>query len=202
MKKILVLICLSSFIMAALPAFADADLDLGGDNSGGIDMLDKYNPENAWNGQKKITDEDFEKTMKRLEAKKKKRKFGQSKPLKGKSLKEEADTSDILGISSDKSVLLGLPVTLLTNEGTEIPIGHYKVVGVKIKGKVYFDFYQAYSRIARVEGVETESDFNQDTVSFIKIIPYDEHRVKIIFGSLDFNAYAFINIENTISDSN
>lgn len=194
MKKILILICIFLFAFAVLPVFADADVDF--DTGGGVDTLDKYNPENSWNGQKKITDEDFEKTLKKVEAKKKK---NRKKQFKGSSLKEE-DNNTYLKETADKEALLTLPVALLTNEGTEIPIGHYKVVGTKVKGKVYFDFYQAYAHIARVEGVESQSDFGQSTVNFVKILAYDEHNVKIIFGSIDFNAYAFVNIETPISD--
>lgn len=191
MKKIcIILLALILTLISANTVFADADIEF--DTGGGVDALNKYNPEDAWNGQKKITDEEFESTMKRLEAKKKKNK---KKKFKGTSLKEE-DNSEFLAETAEKSVLLLLPVTLMTNDGTAIPVGHYKVVGSKEKGKIYFDFYQAHYRIARVEGIETENDFGQPTVNFMQILPYDDDRIRIIYGSMDFNAYAFINVNN------
>ena len=55
-------------------------------------------------------------------------------------------------------------------------------------------FYQAHFLIAEVPAVETQDDFNQETVHFVKILDNGEKQVKIIFGSLDFNAYTIVNI--------
>ena len=44
----------------------------------------------------------------------------------------------------------------------------------------------------KIEVTETEEDYGEDLLDFAKIIPYNESFVKLIFGSIKFNAYAFI----------
>ena len=187
MKKFLFILVLFSIIVPR--AFAD-DIGLG-DYTSGV--------ENAWNGQKQFTDEDFEKTVKKLEEKKNRNKI---KKIKGKSLqynnKYDSPPSEPSEMLKD-NILLSLPVNLITIDNQEIPVGHYNVFGKKVKGKVYLEFKQAYSTVATVEAVETNNDFEQSTINFVKILPYDENHVKLIFGSMDFNAYTFIPIENGIS---
>lgn len=81
-------------------------------------------------------------------------------------------------------------------------MGHYKIVGEKINDKVFLDFYQSSTLVAKVPATETSNDFNEMAINFVKLLPYNEKRVKIIFGSMDFNAYTFIQIKNEISDTN
>jgi hypothetical protein len=58
-------------------------------------------------------------------------------------LKDE-DHSESINSPSDRYNLLGLPVCVYTAEGIELPVGHYKVVGLKEKDKIYFktDIYK------------------------------------------------------------
>lgn len=186
MKKILFILVL--FVIIGAPVFAD-DVGLG-DYTSGVD--------NAWYGQKKITDEDFEKTVKKLEEKKNKKKG--FKKMKGKSLHNDSDYDTQPTQELKENSLLSLPLTLVTKDDNEIPIGHYEIVGKKVKGKVYLEFKQAYSTVATLEAVETSNDFDQPEINFVKILPYDENNVKLIFGSMEFNAYTFIPIKNGISD--
>ena len=104
--------------------------------------------------------------------------------------------------TAEKNLLLGIPLVLTDNNGEEIPIGHYKIVGKKIKDKVYLDFYQSYTLVAHVPATETNDDFNEPTINFVKLIPYNEQKIKVIYGSMDFNAYTFIKIKDGISDTN
>lgn len=179
-----------------LPVFAEDDS--GG--SGGIEDTMKYtnSVENAFAGQKPVTDEEFQKTLDKLKAKKKGKK---NKPFKGQSFNEENNNS-YLDETADKNVLLGVPLCLTNGDGTEIPTGHYKIVGKKEGKNVYLDFYQSSALIAHVPAIETQNDFNQTDINFVKLLPYNAQRVKVIYGSIDFNAYTFIRIKDEISDRN
>lgn len=201
MKKILIiLMCL--LLNLSVPAFAvgDSDMDDAG-SLGGIEDNFKYSDtiDTAIARQKNVTDEEFEKTLAKVKAKKKKKK--QDRPFKGKSFNEE-NNGQYLTETAEKNLLLSLPVELNNVDGTDIPIGHYKIVGKKINNDVYLDFYQAYTLVARVPAIETKNDFDEMALNFVKLIPYNEQKVKVIYGSMDFNAYSFINLKQEISDQN
>src|SRR5574344_1604806 len=141
--------------------------------SGSVEDLYKDVPtvENAFAGQKKITDEEFEKTYQKLKSKKDK-KLKKNQTYKEEYLKETAE----------KNLLLGLPVTLVTEKGDEIPVGHYEVVAQKVNNKVYFEFYQSYTCVAKVQGTETTNDWNQKTINFVELLPYNEKYIELIYG--------------------
>lgn len=158
--------------------------------------------ETGFSGQKMITDEEFEKVYQQEKAKrenkkvKNKKKINQQPPQNMSPLEKSRNELSNAAIKDFK--LLGLPVTLETSEGEEIPVGHYKIEGVKINNKIYLDFYQSYSRVARVQAIETNDDFNQQYINFVQLIPCNENKIKIIYGSMDFNAYAYIKIKDGI----
>jgi len=188
MKKFYTIFIIAVISLCAKSVLAD-DIGLN-DNAASV--------ENAWYGQKPVTDEDFEKTITKL---KEKKKGGKKKPFKGQTLNHaEEDGGQALTEMTDKTLLLGLPVDLITNDGQEIPVGHYNIVGKKVKGKVYMEFRQSSSLVATVEANESDSDFGESTINFIKLIPYSESKIKLIYGSIEFNAVTYINIKNNLSD--
>ena len=187
MKKFYIILSLFFISLLTNPAVAD---DLGMENyTSGF--------ENAWYGQKPVTNEEFEKAVTKLEDKKKGPK---NKAFKGNNLNNGVENSNYLNELSEKTILLGLPVELITSDGEEIPVGHYNVVGKKIKNKIYIEFRQSHSVIATVEASETDSDFGETSINFVKLLPCDETKVKIIYGSVEFNAATFINVKNILSD--
>lgn len=192
MKKILLFLTIICVIYA-LPVLAD-DAGYGGI---GDSMKDTNGVENAFNGQKPITDEEFQKTLDKLKAKQNKGK----KLFKGKNVNEE-NSGTYLDETTAKVTVLSVPLDLVNGDGAEIPVGHYKIVGVKEKNDVYLDFYQSAMRIARVPAIETNNDFKENNINFVKLMPYNSQRVEIIYGSIDFNAYTFIRIRDEISDGN
>lgn len=193
MKKVFI-IYIFLFLTVSLPVFAD-EQNLDGDLG---DMLKYTNTmENAFVGQKKITDEEFQKTLEQVKSKQKK---GKKKPqFKGKNFNEENNGSYIKE-TADKNLLLGVPLNLINGDGVEIPMGHYKIVGEKSNNNVYLNFYQSSTLVAKVPAMETQSDFNETAINFVKLLPYNEKRVEVIYGSMDFNAYTFIKIEQEIID--
>lgn len=197
MKKIIILLFFFLFSSALLPVSADDDID----SSSFSDVMKYTNSvENAFVGQKKITDEEFDKVYKEVKAKQDKKKKGKkTKPFKGKDFNDE-NNGGYIKETADKTLLLSVPLELTNGDGIEIPIGHYKIVGEKNNGQVYLDFYQSSTLIAKVPAIETQSDFDQTAINFVQIIPYNEQRIKLIYGSIDFNAYTFIKIKNEISD--
>lgn len=185
------LICL----IKVAPVFADD----GSDSFGGIgdSMKDTGTMENAFNGQKSITDEEFQKTLDKIKTKQNKGK----KLFKGKNVNEE-NSGTYLDETTAKVTVLSVPLDLINGDGANIPMGHYKIIGKKEKDNIFLEFYQSSQLVARVPAIETNKDFNEKDINFIKLLPYNSQRVEVIYGSIDFNAYTFIRIKNEISDKN
>lgn len=181
--------------MHVLPVMADD----GSEGFGGIgdSMKDTAGVENAFNGQKPITDEEFQKTLDKIKAKQNKGK----KLFKGKNVNEE-NSGTYLDETTAKVTVLSVPLDLVNGDGAEIPVGHYKIVGKKEKNDIYLEFYQSSQLVAKVPAIETNKDFNQNDINYVKLLPYNSQRVEVIYGSIDFNAYTFIRIKNEISDGN
>lgn len=49
--------------------------------------------------------------------------------------------------------------------------------------------------MAQFPAIETTDDFDEDTITFAKWIPEGENKIKVIFGSMDFNAYTIIDLK-------
>jgi len=187
MRKFFIVLC--SLFVLILPVFADDD-----SSSGNIEDVYKYTQllENGFVGQKMITDEQFKKALEEVKAKQKK---GKKKDvLKGNSYNEESGGESIHE-TKDNVTILTLPVELQNSDGTDIPIGLYKIVGEKNNDGVFIDFYQSANCVAKVPALETNSDFGESNINFAKLIPYDNTRVKIIYGSMALNAYTLIRIK-------
>lgn len=196
MKKIFVAL-IFLFLIIVLPVFAQDDSS----GSGGIEDAMQYtnSVEDAFRGQKPVTDEEFQKALDKVKAKKGKGKGKgkKEKVFKGKSFNDE-NSGDYLSETADKNLLLRVPLCLTNGDGAEISAGHYKIAGKKEGDKVYLDFYQSSTLIARVPAIETQSDFNETSINFVKLLPYNAQRVEVIYGSIDFNAYTFIKIKEEI----
>jgi len=175
------------------------------------DFFDNYaGVDNAWDGQRAITNKEFEEAINVLEGdKKKKEEKKRKKKVKkisggGTSLHNVLDPkSEILSQDEIKpddknqGQLLNIPLSLYIGNKS-IESGYYNVYGERDKNdrNVYLSFYQAHDFIGKVPAYVTEDDYNSDSINFVKLIPYNENFVKIIYGSLDFNAYAFVQISN------
>ena len=197
MKKSFLMLVLSLF--CCLPAFAgDIDLPASGD------LWDNWNSPKDFYGQDKpaVSDEDFEKA---IEKKKTKRNmFGFKKKNKNIPKGEERnnyDETEIYEENQESNIVntlpvICIPVELSIGEGI-LPVGHYQVQGEKDEnGNPTLKLYQAQYVMAQLPATETFEDFDEDTITFAKWIPEGENKIKIIFGSLDFNAYAFIDIND------
>jgi hypothetical protein len=194
MKKIFIFLMILCLIHT-LPVLAEDDSGYGGI---GDSMKDTGTMENAFNGQKQITDEEFQKTIDKIKAKQNK---GKNQKFKGKSFNEESSGTHI-DETAAKITILSVPLELINGDGTQIPAGHYKIVGKKENSNIYLEFYQSSELVARVPAIETNEDFKQSDINYVKLLPYNAQRVEVIYGSIDFNAYTFIRIKDEISDKN
>jgi hypothetical protein len=77
-------------------------------------------------------------------------------------------------------------------DGCILERGYYKATGIRDDGKIYVEFYQSQFLKGKIEMIETKEDYGEEELNFAKILPYNDSYVKFIFGSLDFNAYAFV----------
>ena len=91
------------------------------------------------------------------------------KPMKGKSIGAQEENKDqYIDDITAKNLLILLPLDLVANDGADISTGHYKVVGRKLKDKIYLDFYQSAILIAKVPAIETNNDFGEMEINFAK----------------------------------
>lgn len=191
MRKFLGIIFAVSFMFTLSQCFAD-------------ELSDFADLNRASDSQKTITNKEFEQVMDALQEKAKKKEAKQKKKRAkkisggGTSLHNELDPDKIIPeLESIKPVsedlLINLPVNLII-DGQILEKGYYNVVGERDKEnkKIYLSLYQAHFLKAKIEAVETENDYGEEEVSFVKIKEYNDSFVKLIFGSIDFNAYAFI----------
>lgn len=180
---------LSIVILSSLSVFA------------GEDWSSYDNIDNSWDGQKSITNKQFEETMDALQAKAKRKEAKKREKVirkfKGSSLTPEMDAhnEEIVNEQPDETIdenqLIGIPVDFIVN-GELIERGFYKVEGQKMSDGVYILLYQAHVLKAKIKARETKDDFEQDYIKFAKILPCNDHQMKIIFGCVDFNAFAYI----------
>ena len=158
----------------------------------------------AWDGQKSITNKEFEKVMDALQEKSKKREARKQKRKARKisgggtslhsELNPDKDIKELQSIKTDpnEGLLVNLPVHLFIN-GVPLDKGYYNVVATRDNDKkIYINFYQSQYLKGSVEATETDEDFGQKEVDFAKVLEYQGSFVKMIFGCIDFNAYAYI----------
>lgn len=193
-KKIFLLLIA---IVITLPVLAEED-----------DWAKYDNIDNAWDGQKIITNKQFEETMNALEEKKnkklKKQKEKAIRKFKGNSLHDNMDPhkdnieSQTPLEEMEECQVINIPVDFV-QDGKIVEKGFYRVIGEKKDDGVYLELYQAHDLIAKIKARETKDDFQQEYIQFVKLLPYNDSYMKIIFGCLDFNAYAYINIIDSMS---
>lgn len=189
------LFLLITTILIGLPSLAaEGDIDF---TSGDLNDLLKYTNrfDVPFANQKQITDEEFEKTVNDLKEKQLKKLKKKDRPLEGKSIKDDNETTYIKE-TGEKYIILNLPVEITTQDGTDIPIGFYRMIATKEGKDLYLDFFQSSKKIARVKAIETTYDFDEKEVNFVKIIPCNNNIVRLIYGSIDYNAYAYLRLKN------
>ena len=184
MKKLLCVI-FSIFIFSS-------GISLSAETSG--DLWDNWSSDSGY-GAKPVSDEEFEKAIEQVDAKVNKWKNRAKKKLipKGKERTQSNETEQIkqtAGKNADP------PIVCLSTEimiaGEILPIGHYQVKGEIEEGQTVLNLYQAQHLMAKIPAIETKDDFNKDELWFADFITEEDGTLKIIYGSVDFNAYAVV----------
>ena len=166
--------------------------------------------DNSWDGQKAITNKEFEDTMNALEQNKHKQEAKQQRRLfrkfKGDSLHDECSAKKNSEIKADSVTeegseqLLNIPYDLYIN-GQKLDRGFYQAIAERNEKGIFVNLYQAYSLKSKIKVRETEDDFDQKELNFIKLVPYDNERMMLIYGCIDFNAYALINYTEPVYEN-
>ena len=126
----------------------------------GEDWSDYDNIDNAWDGQKTITNKQFEDTMNAIQAKKKQKEAKQRekaiKKVKGNSLIPQMDAHNENMVNEqpqenqEECQLINIPVDFLV-DGKIIDRGFYKVIGERKPDGVYLLLYQAHTLKAKIK---------------------------------------------------
>lgn len=192
MRRFIILILLLFCIL--LPVVAD-DVDVPATG----ELWDNWNASQDFYGQdKNVSDEDFDKAIDSLKSKKNKRaeRLRKKQIPKGEEFSQSNET-ELINEQSDKDSLpvVSIPVDLIAGEDV-LPVGHYQVKCEKDGENFVLKLYQSHYLMAQFPAVETNDDFDEDTITFARWFPEGDDKIKIIYGSLDYNGYALINIHN------
>lgn len=153
----------------------------------------------AKNQQKAVTDQEFEKVMNFFE-KKKKKKEEKNKPKGapiGPQMQENIQPADAnsFKVTYEEYPTIMIPVTLINYDYNEITPGFYRILSAKKDNQYYLNFYQGNSLIARVPAINTGNDHNQKSLNYAKIIPVNDKFMDIIYGDIDCNIEARVEIK-------
>ena len=187
---VLLLSCIGSCSIAS-----DIDLPASGD------LWDNYGASQDFYGQDKkgVSDAEFDKAIEQVKDKQNRGFFGRKKKDKNIPKGEEfsqSNESELLKVHSDEELLpvVSLPVEIVVGDGA-LPVGHYQIQGERRGDELVLKFYQAHNLWAEFPAIETIEDFDEETITFARWIPEGENSLKIIYGSLDFNAYTIVKIK-------
>ena len=136
--------------------------------------------------QKIIPVQDYEKILDKMKKPPKKKKWRQQKELMPSSVLDE-NTLEEVSVSEEKySATLMVPVMLFHQNGA-IPVGFYKICAEESGGKHFLNFYQGTDKIATVEAFLTNYEEAEETINYVRLLPYRDGIVKVIYGSLEYN---------------
>ena len=192
MKRFLTFYLLVMFLAPALPC--DAFDDDFWDEPIKID-------EAAKSQQKAVTDKEFNSVLDfftRNKKKKEEKKKPKGAPI-GPQLPEgqmPPSDSNVIPATYDDYPTVMIPVTLVTPGGSEIEPGYYRILSVKAENRTFFlNFYQGNQLIAKIPAREVNTDHNQQSLNYAKIIPVNDMYVNVIYGDIDCNIEARLDIK-------
>ena len=174
-KSLALLFLLTLFFGKADCAFAEGDL------------WDNFGDTNFYGNDKAVSEKEFKDA---IDAKKG---IKNKKPKKnqGETIQQSNETEAINQIPTELPVITVTTPLKLQDEAV-LPIGHYQVAGEKINNKIYLKLYQGHYLMAKIPALETLEDYDMPDINFASFLPEENNLYKIIFGSIDYNAYAQI----------
>ena len=177
----------------SLPTLAD---DVDAPATG--DLWDNWNTRQDEREAKPVSDEEFDKALKQIDQKVNKWKnWAEKRKIpKGEEFSQSNET-EILNNEQEKSdnslPVLTFPFELKIGEDY-MPVGHYQIKGEKVDGQAVFKFYQGNIEMAQIPATETHDDFGEETITFSKWEAQGDNEIKIMYGSIDLNAYTYVPI--------
>lgn len=196
MKKLLLIIFI---LFVSLPAFAD-ELDSSNDIWNSSTFID-----NAFTGQKPVTDEQFEKTIKEIKSRPKKKWFWQKTPPEVKPLSPAPQYSQYqqfneLQSVSDKinhSPTIMISTQVYDDSRNIIEPGYYKMSKrEELDGTYALILSQGTTTVAKVKATHTNEDFKQSEINFGNAVPIENKYIRLIYGNIDLNLEAFLEIKH------
>lgn len=174
-----------------------------------INASDYEDFDSTWASQKVITNQEFETTMDALEERKnkaeEKTRKKRLKKFKGASLHKELDASitdlpdqTVADPELEEQIIL-FPADVIIG-GKILEKGYYRAIGEEKDGLAFVNFYQAHELKAKLKVQNTDDDFGEQDIIFVKLLPYRENIMKLIFGSIDFNAFAYVRYIEPVTD--
>ncbi|MCQ2739953.1 MAG: hypothetical protein MJ237_06980 [bacterium] len=154
-------------------------------------------------GQKTVTNKEFEDVVKALEERKNKKELKQKKKRAKKisgggtslhtDMNPDSTITELQSLKNPDDVLLvNLPVDIYL-DGKILEKGYYNAVSKKGEdGKIVISLYQSEQLCGTVEGYETKDDFGEQELNFAKIQSFHNSYAKLIIGTFEFNCYAYL----------
>ena len=191
-KKSLIVLVL---LLIGSPVLAQDDIDMNNlwDNFGSNQEFFSQTKDN-----KTVSDDELDKIIEQVKEKHtpwgKKLKQKLQTP-RGEAFSESNETEEIEDEQQEATLpVLSLPVEIDLGNGVYLPVGHYQINAEKEGEDTFIKFYQAHYLMAKIPATETEDDFDEEELLFGKWLVEDEDNLKIIFGSVDLNAFTYVKV--------
>ena len=173
MKKLSLILIILSIILGS-SALAEGDL------------WDNFGEQNKYGPSKYVSDKDFQKALDIRKGEKK------PKRKKGDTFHQSDETNVINQIPKELPVVC-ITTPIRVSDDAILPVGHYQVVSEKRANGIFLKLYQGHYLITEFPAIETLDDFNEPEINFANFITEDGNTYKLIYGSIDYNAY--VNLE-------
>ena len=174
-----------SFIIIIAGLFTGSNFVFA-DDSGADEWSDMLDFDRSWRtNQQSITDEEFEKVMKKYEKKKKPKKY----EFEANESRDSLNDMSILNDIANHSPILLFPADFTSYEGDYIPAGYYKLNYMESDKNHYIVLTQGRKVCAKLIMNQTKDDFKSESIQFAEIRPNDNETMKLIYGNLDLNLY-------------
>lgn len=203
MRKILVFLL---FIIIFSPIALADDLDATELPSAGWDSYNKT-IDNAFDRQKPVTDDLFNKTISDMKARNSKKggwfwnkKKDEIVPLSPIPFKPDTyDNNEMQSVYNkiENTPTIMIPTTVVTDKGVTLSPGFYKLSNKKEADNSYsLILTQGTTLMASISTKHTDEDYEQKEINFYNVIPISDKYLKIIYGTLDLNLEALLEIKN------
>ena len=196
MRKLLFVLIIILFSSSAIADELDSSNDIWNSSS----FID-----NAFSGQKPVTDEQFEKTINEIKSRPKKKWFWQKTPPEVKPLSPTPQYSQYqqfneLQAVSDKinhSPTIMISTQVYDDSRNIIEPGYYKMSKKEeTDGSYYLVLSQGTTTIARLKASHTNEDFKQSEINFGNAVPVQNKYIRLIYGNIDLTLEAFLEIKH------